>query len=580
MKPLAFRKLNSLPPVLSICIASVSLAGAAQIPTNAIPDFGPNVLVFDAAMPMATIQSNLNSVFNRQERSQFGSDRYAYFFKPGAYSLDVNVGFYTQVLGLGQKPGQTTINGSVHSEADWMKGNATCTFWRALENLSVVPASATPINWAVSQGTSFRRMHVAGNVNLWDGGWSSGGFMADCKIDGQVNSGSQQQWFSRNDDWGGWTGASWNMTFVGVVNPPPGDWPKPPYTVIEKTPLLREKPFLFLDKDGRYAVMTPALETSGVVGTSWDNRSTAGTPVPISRFYLARPDKDNAVSINAALAEGRHLMFTPGIYHLDGPILVTRAGTMVMGLGYTTLIPDKGTPAMVVSDVDGITLAGIMFDAGAVKSPVLLQVGAPENAGDHSKNPTFLYDVFFRVGGAAVGAADTCLAIHSGDVVGDNLWIWRADHGAGASWDRNPSKNGLIVNGKNVTIYGLFVEHFQEYQTLWNGDGGRVYFYQCELPYDAPSQNVWQHDGVDGFAAYKVADTVKNHEAWGVGVYGVFTRSPTKCFNAMETPNGPGIKMRHLVSIWITGKPGTEISHVINGKGAAVNSSNKKTTMD
>ena len=561
-------------------MAASGLIAAAQAASKPDPDFGPNVLIFDPSIPMATIQSNLNLVFERQERSQFGTNRYAFFFKPGTYNLDVNVGFYTQMLGLGQKPGQTVVNGSVHSEADWMRGNATCTFWRAFENLKVIPTSATPINWAVSQGTSFRRMHVEGNVNLWDGGWSSGGFMADCKIDGQVNSGTQQQWFSRNDNWGSWTGANWNMTFVGVLNPPAGNWPKPPYTVIEKTPLLREKPFLTLDKDGNYAVMIPALETTGTIGTSWGNRETAGTTVPIDRFHLARPDKDNASTINAALKEGRHLIFTPGIYHLDSPILVTHSDTIVMGLGYTTLIPDKGAPAMVVSDVDGVTLAGIMFDAGPTNSPVLLQVGSAASAIGHKNNPIFLYDVFFRVGGATVGTADTCLTINANDTVGDNLWIWRADHGAGASWDRNRSKNGLIVNGNNVTVYGLFVEHFQDYQTLWNGDGGRVYFYQCELPYDAPSQDVWQHDGVNGFAAYKVADGVKSHEAWGLGVYGVFTRSPAKCFNAFETPTGPGIKMRHLVSIWITGKPGTEITHVINGTGDAVNSANKKTTMD
>jgi hypothetical protein len=115
---------------------------------------------------------------------------------------------------------------------------------------------------------------------------------------------------------------------------------------------------------------------------------------------------------------------------------------------------------------------------------------------------------------------------------------------------------------------------------LWNGNGGRVYFYQCELPYDAPSQSVWQHDGVDGYAAYKVADTVTSHEAWGLGVYGVFTRSPTKCFNAIEAPTAAGVKLRHMISIWITGRSGTEITHVINGTGHAVNSSNKKATVE
>ena len=572
------RQFFCLLPILVSGLIGVSLSAGSQ--TDPGPDLGTNVLIFEPSMPMADMQSRLEAVFGRQERSQFGTNRYAYFFKPGAYNLDVNVGFYTQVLGLGATPGQVTINGSVHSEADWMRGNATCTFWRSCENLTVIPPSATPINWAVSQGTSFRRMHIRGNVNLWDGGWSSGGFMADSKIDGQVNSGTQQQWFSRNDDWGSWTGANWNMTFVGVVNPPTGAWPKPPYTVVEKTPRLREKPFLFLDREGRYAVMVPALETGGTIGTSWSGRSTPGVPVALDQFHLARPDKDDAASINGALNAGRHLLLTPGIYHLEGAISVTRPDTLVLGLGHATLIPDQGTPALVISDVDGVKVAGLMIDAGTNNSPVLMQVGTPGGSLEHAKNPICLYDLAIRVGGASVGTAATCLTIHANDVLGDNLWIWRADHGAGASWNRNKSKNGLIVNGRNVTLYGLFVEHFQEYQTLWNGEGGRVYFYQCELPYDAPSQDVWQHEGVDGFAAYKVADTVTSHEAWGLGVYGVFTRSPTKCFNAFETPAGPGIKLRHLVAIWITGKPGTEITHVINGTGNAVNSANKKTTVD
>lgn len=554
-------------------------ASGMMVQGQSAPDFGPNVLIFDPSMSQGAMQSQLASVFKRQEHSQFGTNRYAYFFKPGQYQLDVNVGFYTQVLGLGLSPDDTRIRGAVHSEADWMRGNATCTFWRSCENLAVISTSTNPINWAVSQGTSFRRMHIDGHLNLWDEGWSSGGFMADSKIEGQVNSGSQQQWFSRNDEWGSWKGANWNMVFVGVVNAPSGTWPSPPYTVIGKTPLLREKPFLYLDESGRYRVRVPALETTPTAGTSWGNRSTGGTSLAIDQFYLARPDRDNAASLNAALAQGKHLLFTPGIYRLDNSIQVTRPDTVVLGLGYSTLIPEQGTPALVISDVAGVKLGGLMIDAGPKHSPVLMQVGPPGSATDHSQNPIWLYDIFIRVGGATIGTADTCQAINLNHVVGDNLWIWRADHGAGAAWDRNMSKNGLIVNGHHVTIYGLFVEHFQEYQTVWNGEDGRVYFYQCELPYDAPTQEAWQHDGINGFAAYKVAETVSRHEAWGLGVYGVFTRSPAKCFNAFEAPAGPGIQLNHLVSIWITGQPGTEITHIINGTGPAVNRSNIKATL-
>ena len=567
----------SLLRVVSFCLAVIGSVDRSQAEP---PDWGPNVLVLDPSMPMPMIQSNLDVVFKQQEHSQFGTNRYAYFFKPGHYNLDVNVGFYTQVLGLGKEPGEVSISGAVHSEADWMHGNATCTFWRSCENLKVTPPSTHPMNWAVSQGTSFRRMHVVGNLNLWDDGWSSGGFMADSKIEGRVNSGTQHQWFSRNDDWTRWIGSSWNMMFVGVVHPPTGDWPSPPYTVIPKTPLLREKPFLYQNKAGQFAVWVPALETNGVVGTSWDNRQTSGISVPIDQFYLAHPGKDTAASLNDAIAQGKNLIFTPGMYPLENCLRVTRPNSIIMGLGFATLVPEKGTPALSIADVEGVTVAGLLVDAGSVDSPVLVQVGDQPGALDHSKNPIFLYDLFIRVGGATVGTASTCLVINANHVVGDNLWIWRADHGAGATWEHNKSKNGLIVNGNNVTIYGLFVEHFQEYQTLWNGNAGRVYFYQCELPYDAPSQAVWQHDGVDGYPGYKVGDSVSQHEAWGLGVYGVFTHSPAKCFNAFETPTTPEVNMHHLVSIWIIGKPGTEITHVINGRGKTVNRSNKKATVE
>lgn len=568
-------------PAIAFLLTLLCLQARSQARPSTAPDFGPNVIVFDPSLPREAMQSRLDALFGKQERNQFGPERYALFFKPGRYDLDVNVGFYTQALGLGRTPDEVAITGAVHSEANWLgHGNATCNFWRACENMAVTPAGAAPMHWAVSQGTSMRRMHIKGDLNLWDRGWSSGGFLADCQIDGQMNSGSQQQWFSRNAAWGGWTGHNWNMTFVGVENPPAGDWPHSPYTVIADTPPIREKPYLFLDSGGEYAVMAPALQTKGSRGTSWASSPTAGKAVPLDQFYLAHAGRDTAASINAALDAGKHLLLTPGVYHLETSLRVTRPDTLVLGLGFATLAPDKGTPAVTVSDVGGVQVAGIIFDAGPIESPALLQVGEKGSSQDHSENPIFLYDIVARVGGATVGTASACVVINSSHVVGDNLWLWRADHGAGADWDGNRSKNGLIVNGSDVTLYGLFAEHFQEYQTLWNGEGGRVYFYQSELPYDAPSQEQWQHGGVEGFASYKVADGVTRHEAWGLGVYGVFTRSPARCRNAIETPTAPNVRMRHMVSVWITGKPGTEITHVINGVGQAVSHAHHKETVD
>jgi len=572
----------SLTALLAILLISSSrglLAGAGADPPRpnpaAAPDFGPNVLIFDPSM--SDIQSRIDAVFSQQERSQFGSNHYAYLFKPGRYDLDVQVGFYMQVLGLGRSPDDVAITGAVRSKARWMaNNNATCNFWRCVENLSVTPTQDRNINvWAVSQATALRRVHVKGALNLWDGGWSSGGFIADCQIDGQVNSGSQQQWFSRNAAWGSWKGGSWNMVFLGTVNPPSGTWPEAPYTVIDKTPLIREKPYLFIDEGGHYFVMVPSLETNGTQGTTWSSGTTPGTPIPIDRFHLARPGADNAASLNAALSQGKNLFFTPGIYHLEHSIRVERPGTVVLGLGYPTLQPTNGTPALVVSDVDGVKLGGVLIEAGASNSPTLLQVGEPGSSRSHAADPVCLYDIFCRAGGALAGKATCFATIHCNDVVGDNFWLWRADHGRGAGWTSNPNKHGLIVNGNNVTLYGLFVEHCQEYQTVWNGNGGRVYFYQSEMPYDPPSQDAWRHGAVNGYASYKVGDAVTTHEAWGLGVYCVFHAAPVVAENAIETPAAPGIKMHHMVTIRLAGQRGSGINHVINGTGAAVISTRK-----
>ncbi len=563
-----------------ISSSSISLFGAAVDPDRpapaAAPDFGPNVLIFDPSM--TNIQSRIDAIFSRQERSQFGSNRYAYFFKPGRYDLDVQVGFYMQVLGLGQSPDSVAITGAVRSKARWMaNNNATCNFWRCVENLSVTPTQDQNINiWAVSQATAMRRVHVKGDLNLWDGGWSSGGFLADSRIDGQVNSGSQQQWFSRNAAWGSWKGGNWNMVFVGTVNPPAGTWPEPPYTVIDKTPVIREKPYLFIDEGGRYFVMVPSLITNGSQGTTWSAGTTPGTPIPIDQFHLARPGTDNAASINAALSAGKNLLLTPGIYLLENDIRVTRPGTVVLGLGYPTL-QVNGTPALVIADVDGVKVGGVLLEAGATNSATLLQVGDPGSRTSHAADPVFLWDIFCRAGGAQAGKTTCMVTINSHDVVGDNFWLWRADHGRGAGWNSNPNKNGLIVNGDNVTLYGLFVEHCQEYQTVWNGNGGRVYFYQSEMPYDPPSQEAWRHGEVNGYASYKVADTVATHEAWGLGVYCVFHAAPVVAENAIETPTAPGVRMHHMVTIRLAGQRNSGINHVINGAGAAVITTRKAT---
>lgn len=544
---------------------------------------GPNVYVFDAGMAASDIQQTAQGVFKKMEANQFGPERVALLFKPGAYHAAFDVGFYTQVAGLGQNPDDVQIDGATNVPANWMpNANATCNFWRSFENYAVTPSSNQGIlQIAVSQAAPLRRLHVKGDLQLfaWSSrhtaGWASGGFLADSLVDGKVDSGSQQQWLSRNDRWSNWTGSNWNMVFVGCQNAPVGAFPNPGYTVVDKTPVIREKPYLYVDKKGSFRVFVPGLrrETSGV---SWAAKATPGSSISLDRFYVAHPETSNATEINQALAEGKHLLFTPGIYRLDKPLQVTHLNTIVMGLGFATLIPTTGQSALSVADVDGVKVASLIVDAGPVKSPVLVEVGTAKTKSRHSSNPTCLYDVTVRTGGATGGSNDDELRIWSNDVLCDQLWLWRADHGAHARWADNVSKHGLVVDGDNVTIYGLFNEHHEEYQTLWNGEDGRVYMYQSEMPYDVPDQASWG----TGFAAYKVGDKVARHEAWGIGVYCYFRDAAVKANAAIEAPSGPGVRFHNLTTIWLNGRRGSEITHIIDQSGIAATSEAHRQTLN
>lgn len=559
--------------------------------------FGPNVLVFDPTMSSAQINDRINQLYNGQRFNEFGTNRYALLFKPGHYGdngdVDVRVGYYTHVMGLGNSPDDVVIKGAVRTQDAPPNGpvdggpGALTNFWRATENLAVIPTlgsinypNAVPKNqnvWAVSQAAPLRRVHIMGTLRLFELGWSSGGFLGNSKVDNQIVSGSQQQWFTRNSAFGNWVDGNWNMVFIGSTGAlPGGQWPAAPFTFVDKTPVVREKPFLTYNAaTNLYSVMVPNLRRDSV-GVDW----APGTSLPLTNFYIARSDTDSAATINAALQQGKHLILTPGVYHLNDTIKVNNPNTIILGIGLPTLTNDNALPAMTIADVDGVQLAGVLFDAGANSVNTILQVGENGSQKSHSANPTFLFDVFCRIGGAHAGVAKSCVTINSNDVVGDYFWLWRADHGNNVGWNVNVADTGLIVNGNNVTLYGLMVEHFEKYQTMWNGENGKVYFYQSEIPYDPPSQAAWMNGAKRGYASYKIADTVNTHTAYGLGIYNFFRDADVFLDSAIEAPLNCGMNFNHMVTFWLDGHPNSGITHIINNEGGANSPGNKKMTFN
>ncbi|WP_415840395.1 hypothetical protein [Roseateles saccharophilus] len=557
-------------PILRLALSACVLAASMHAQAGP-PDFGPHVHVLNPATP--GLQQRILDIYEAQQPNHFGPRRDAILLMPGRYeNLRIPVGFFTQVLGLGAQPDDVDVVGDLRSTALLDNDNATVNFWRGAENFAITPTLGIGDNtmqWAVSQAIPFRRMHVRGNMRLnQKNGWASGGWFADVRVDGRVDSATQQQWISRNSEWGRWTGSNWNMVFVGVPQAPAGEFPAPGerFTRVDRTPVVREKPYLFVDKDGGYAVRVPALRHDSA-GISWAGGAVApGRTLPISRFFIARPG-DTAAKINAQLAAGKHLLLTPGEYLLTQPLLLNRPGTVVLGIGLPTLRSDNGQALVKTADADGLTVAGLFLDAGRRDSGVLMEVGRPGGGRRHRADPIALHDVFFRIGGAAAGRVGTALRIHAHDTLVDHTWIWRADHGEGVGWTSNPAAHGLVVDGEDVTVYGLFVEHFQQEQVLWRGNGGRVYFYQSEIPYDPPTQAEWTSATGRGFASYKVADSVTSHEAWGLGVYSVFLKPGVVLDRAIEVPEKPGVRLHHMITVCLVDKG--SIEHVANDAGDA-----------
>ena len=602
--------------------ASPASAGAAVMPAQAavspaspacpgatVAAFGPNVCVFNDTMSQTTIQNDLNNIATQQVpvASQFDSQRYAVFFQPGTYGsaadpLVFQVGYYTEVAGLGAMPQDTVVDGAIDvfnnlCTAGTSDCNSDDNFWRSLSNLelnvdlpSSPPAYAPPAldpfgagcansaeMWSASQAAPIRRAIINGSVVFQDycanNNFASGGFIADSRVSGDLDFYGNQQYMVRNADIGGANGCPqglWNMVYSGVQGAPAAVFTGQceQNTVLAASPVTEEEPFLYTDASSGYRVFVPAVQ-HGTEGPSWASGTEAGTSIPLSRFFVASPSTP-VVAIDLALALGKNLILTPGVYDLDQPIVVSRPDTVILGLGFATLVPQHGNAAMIVVPNNGVKLSGLIIDAGPVNSPVLLSVGIPGLSA--ASDPDLVQDVFFRIGGAEttpVSATVSLLDNASGSII-DDVWAWRADHGNAVGWTTNRASTGLVVTGSNVTAYGLAVEHYQKTEVIWSGQHGTDIFFQNEMPYDPPSQSAWMATpSQDGYPAIQVSPDVTTFQGYGLGSYSFFSQG-VAIYAAMgfQAPDMPGVQFHDVFTRFLNGSGG--INSVINGTGAAV----------
>jgi hypothetical protein len=594
-------------PATAPSAAAPTAAPSAALDTA--PDLGSRVIVFDDSMPVAQIRKRTDAIWRQQVDAEMSEERWSLLFKPGTYGtatepLQIKVGYYTEVAGLGASPSDVVINGKVEVYNRCLTDAprqpycvALNNFWRSLSNLTIdVNGSgqdgcrASANFWATSQASSLRRVDVrGGNLSLMDyctegPQYASGGYLADSRA-GVVINGSQQQWLTRNSEVGTWTNGVWNQVFAGTIGAPSeAGFPNPPYTTLDRTPVSREKPFLHIGDDGAWQVRVPDARTDSR-GISWADGATAGRNLPLSSFHIANPQQPAGV-LARALERGKNLLLTPGVYDVDRSLVVSRDDTVVLGMGQATLTAVGGaTPLVVRGGAEGVVLAGVTVDAGSELSDNLVHIGQGGGSADPDPSrttpSTTLNDVYIRVGGPHIGKADVSLRIDADDVLIDHAWVWRADHGiegftAGVAgdtdrWNTNTGRVGLIVDGDRVSATGLFVEHYQEFNTIWNGEDGHVVLYQNELPYDPPTQADWTRpDGTLGWAGFKVGDDVQRHQLFGGGVY-VYNRNDPSITteSGFEVPDRAGVRLHHVLTVNLEAG---SIEHVVNDTGARVDS--------
>ena len=246
-------------------------------------------------------------------------------------------------------------------------------------------------------------------------------------------------------------------------------------------------------------------------------------------------------------------------------------------------MPANGIVAMRVASVPGVKLSGMIVAAGPVNSPVLLQVGSQPGPGRADPaDPTLVQDVFFRIGGATPGQATTSLVVNSSQVILDDIWAWRADHGNGVGWTDNVGDTGVVVNGDHVTAYGLFVEHYEKSEVIWNGKDGTDIFFQNEMPYDAPRQAAWMANPTTyGYPAFLITYRAAGFHGYGMGSYSFFNQGvPIFATNAFETANPPGSELHDLLTIFLSTAGFGGIDHVVDGTGRSSTAANPDAPVD
>ena len=431
------------------------------------------------------------------------------YFLPGQYSkLELRLGYYMEAKGLGANPGDVSFTDSVvystgvgnefnQFSCDPACGNADNVFKRGIANLSLqVPGSFGTYNhgllegaleWAVSQQSPWRSLHIIGNLRLTTSGGSSafqssmfGG--PDSIVTGQLQLNGQQQYCLRNAEVGSVNaGPSQRYTFLGCKTGQSALGPS--------TPVIREIPYLCI-MENAWTIVVPTVvrNKSGAVQDYSEARGNC-TLLSADTFYAVHPS-DSITVVQQQLNDGQNLFILPGIHKWTTSLVIDSPNVIILGIGQPRI---RGTSGLfhLTSKATNCTLASMIIEAGESDNNKTLLISDATTPGEDEW--TVFFDVMFSIGGYTsqhVYLNDWVVKIGSSQTILDGIWCWGADHGVpgygGAKeiYDSVQPSKGIQVNGGNCYFYGLCIEHMNDGPFFEvNGANCSVYGYMSELTY-------------------------------------------------------------------------------------------------
>lgn len=531
--------------------------------------------------------------------------RYAILIGEGSYSMPepFKLGYYTQVEGVGSTKDSVVVAPGVVVLNNCEKvGDENCkdpggldNFWRSLSNIKMDTAKlGKPLFYAVSQASPIRDLTISGSDLLMCDpgqgggcGYTSGGFISNLDTNLQIILGSQQQFYVSDSRFSTLQAGAWNVVsnnnegegYTGEgdanVNNQWSGFPFSHTTTSDKYGVPK------MHYDGRkwYVVADDLKESADdfVVLSLGENDS----PVIVS--------PDTIDKINSKLSTSKGLIISPGIYHLQGTIHIPNE-SIVLGLGLPTLVCQSSSGRCMETRSEGVRISGITFDAGVNgkttdPSNVLLTIGDIGEGND--QNPVVLQDVYCRAARISKTQANpqafACLEIKADNVIGENLWLWRADHDDQElmiSFNSNECQHGLIVRGDNVKMYGLFVEHFNNYQTVWYGKNGLIAFYQSEMPYyltvdekqltvDCKAPDSDKVDPLPVCQSLYISEEATGFKGQGLGVYSFFPNNlgqqTVRAKSAIKV-DSEDASFTHVLTFFLNGDKASGIDSILVDK--------------